>query len=230
MTAALAQRKYHLAAHLSTGTAKTFGLWSIAAFAAAAITSALYRAATGEYEEFAYYVLFSVPLVMTALGWMHLHKRYPSALANGLTRKEFLTAFAMYGAASILAAAALTQLGRVVIDLFGTFRGTEYHQGFYGIAPVESLVRAALYFALGTAVAAARFRLSNRSLATLAAMLMVGAVGYREGGISFVMKLTGPAQVDMTTALTWTDAALVVLFTLASWALLARAPLPPRDA
>jgi hypothetical protein len=238
MTTLLAQRKYRLAVRLSTGAAKTFGLWWVLAFAFAAIASVAYREIEGDYEEFAYYILFAIPLIMTASSWFHLYKTYPPALANGLTRKEILTAFAIYGVAGVLAASAFVQLGLVVIDFSSTFRGVEYHQGFYGLTLIESLVRPALYLALGAAAAAAMLRVGSRFISALVVACMIAAVLYRSVALSFVINLYDGSfeedgiivQTPLDFSLAPFDAALALLFVLTAWALLARAPMRPKPA
>lgn len=227
MNAVLAQRKYRLAANLATGTAKTFGLGAVALFAAALIASMIYREATGNDEEFAYLAIMAVPLIMTVLAWANLYKAYPRALANGVTRKEALGAFAIYAAATVLTAAALTRLGILVIDL----RDAAHETGFYGLTPLESLVRPALYFALGAAAAAAMLRFGKHWAGAVVAALMVGSVVFRPVVVSFVLnQIDGPATTTVERIYTPLDTAMTVVFALIAWALLARAPMRPKPA
>jgi hypothetical protein len=235
---ALDQRKYRLAAALSTDAARTFGLWSVAAFAALALASIAVRAATGEYLEFAYWVIYLVPLIVTALAWAHLTKSYPLAVANGLTRKEFLTAYALFGAATVVATAALTNLGLAVIGLLSTFRGTDDQQGFYGTGLLESIVRPAVYFAVGAAAGAVVIRLGRRWLGALASAVLVSLVLYRMPGYmaarmavdELPMKDGINIEIPTQVSLVPLDAVLAVLFALLAWTLLAKAPMLTRPA
>lgn len=238
MNAVLTQRKYRLAGRLANDTARTFGLWWVLTFVLLAIASEVYRRVAGDYEDFAFYALFLITLPVLAAAWVHLHKSYPLAVPNGLTRKEFLTAYAMFGAATVFAAAVLVQLGQFVIDLSSTFRGTEYDTGFYGLTPLESVVRPALWFAVGAAAAAAKLRVPGRLLGSVVGALMVAAVLYRTVGISVALNLTNGAfeedgtliQLPFDFSLAPLDVGLAVLFAVITWALLLRAPMQPKAA
>ncbi|HEX2144127.1 MAG TPA: hypothetical protein VHG10_06435 [Glycomyces sp.] len=232
MNAVLAQRKYRIAGRLANDTAWTFGLFSAVAFLVLAAGSVAYRLVTGEQEEFALWLLFAIPLMMTVLGWVHLTKSYPLALANGLTRKEFLAGFAMFGLATVLATAALTQLAVLILD-HAPANGSAHTMGFYGIAPFESLARPALYFTAGAAAGAAMLRIRNRWFGALIGALMVAAVVYRQLGYMFGVRLIeseGTPIFDEMSDMAAYDAVLAVLFVLAAWALLARAPMRPKPA
>ena len=230
MTTVLTQRKYRVAAQLATKTARTVGLAAVAAFALLLAASAVYRSVTGQYEEYAYYALMAVPLVMIGLAWVQVFRTYPRALANGVTRKETLTALALFGAAAVLAAALATQLGLVVIGFFSTFEGVEHHRGFYGLTLTESIVRPAVYFACGATAAAAMLRFGNRAVGAVVAGLAIGLVLYRQPVVQFVYTEYAKAAGTSSTAelgsmLLPVDLALAVLFTITAWLLLLRAPL-----
>ncbi|THV30768.1 hypothetical protein [Glycomyces paridis] len=238
---ALTQRKYRFAAHLATDAARTLGLWTVAGFAVLLAASAIYRAAVGAYADFAVWALLVIPAAMLAAGWLHLHKAYPRAIANGLTRKELIAAFALYGAVAVLAAAALTQAGNAVIGLFSTFRGVEHHTGFYGLGWFDSVARPALWFAVGAAAGSAMIRFGRRWLGALVSALFISVAVYRSAVISLAVNLGQqvpdgdgtlieiPLAVDENT-LAWIDLALAAAVALAALALLARAPMRPKPA
>lgn len=235
MTTLLAQPKYRVAAQLATKTARTVGLAAVALFALLLAASAVYRSVTGQYEEFAYYAFMAVPLVMIGLAWVQVFRTFPLALANGVTRKETLTALALFSAAAVLGAAAATQLGVLVIGFLSTFEGVEYHQGFYGLAMTESIVRPAVYFACGATAAAAMLRFGNRAVGALIAGLAIGLVLYRQPVVQFVYteyaKAAGTsATAELGSMLLPVDLALAVLFTITAWLLLLRAPLRNKQA
>jgi hypothetical protein len=239
VTAVLSRRKYRLAARLATDTARTFGLWLTAAFIALAAISLLLHWTVGETDEYAYYALFAIAMAMLAAGWVHLYKGYPLAIAHGLTRKEFLAGFAIYGLLTVLAAAALTQLGRLLLDLSPTtdVNGT----GFYGLYPLDSLARPLLWSTVGAAAGAAMLRFRGRWTGALVAALFVGAVVYRPIGISLGVELARATPFGEGTLvsvpvsmslehLALIDLGLTVPFALIAWALLARAPMRPKPA
>lgn len=238
MTHVLAQRKYRLAARLTTGTAKTFGLVTVAAFIGIAIGSAVMRAVNGGDQEFSYWVIQAIPLAVAASSWIHLARSYPSAIANGMTRKEFLTGFALFGAVTVLAAAAFTQLAILALGLAATSDDAA-SVGFYGQGLLESVARPALYFALGAAVAAALHRFGNRALGGAVSGLMVAVVFFRMAAVSFIVLQVAargdgvlvevPVTMDMTD-LALIDLGLAALFTLLTWTFLARAPMRPKKA
>lgn len=235
MTTLLAQPKYRVATQLATKTARTVGLAAVALFALLLAASAVYRSVTGQYEEFAYYALMAVPLVMIGLAWVQVFRTFPLALANGVTRKETLTALALFSAAAVLVTAAATQLGVLVIGFFSTFEGVEYHQGFYGLEPTESIVRPAVYFACGATAAAAMLRFGNRAVGALIAGLAVGLVLYRQPVLQFVFteyaKAAGTSSTpELGSMLASVDLVLTVLFTITAWLLLLRAPLRNKKA
>jgi hypothetical protein len=239
MHAVLSRRKYHLAARLANDTARTFGLWLTAAFAVLAIVSAILHAATGESDELAYYALMAIPMVMLASGWVHLYKGYPLAIANGLTRKEFLAGFALYGLATVLVAAALTQLGRLILDQLPTTETK--HVGFYGLFLFDSLARPFLWFTVGAAAGAAMLRFRSRWFGAFVSALFVAAVVYRPIGISLAVDIGSAiplgegtlieVPVGLTTdSLALIDVAIAIPFALIAWGLLARAPMLPKPA
>ena len=239
MTTVLTHRKYRLATRLAADTARTFGLWLTAAFIVLAALSLLLHWTVGETDEYAYYALIAVAFAMLAAGWVHLYKGYPLAIANGLTRKEFLAGFALYGLVTVLAAAALTQLGRLLLELSPT---TDVKQtGFYGLYPLDSLARPLLWFTVGAAAGAAMLRFRGRWTGALVAALFVGAVFYRPIGISLGIELAQATPfgegtlvsvpVSMTLEhLALIDIGLTVPFALITWALLAKAPMRPKPA
>ena len=228
MNATLTQRKYRLAARLGADTAKTFGITWAAVFIALVVASAIFRQATGEDREFAYYALFAIPLVMILVSWISMAKSYPLALANGLTRQGFLVAFAMFGGAVILATAAFTQLGRLVIGVFSTFRGSSYEMGFYGLDLVESLVNPALFFACGAVAGAVVLRFRSRWLGALTGGLLVGILVTRPNWLWATALRVSP--IVETGDMVLIDAPLAVLLALAAWLVLNRAPIPPKRA
>jgi hypothetical protein len=236
VTAVLARRKYRLAARLAHDTARTFGLWLTAGFIALAAASLILHWTVGETDEYAYFVLQAVAMAMLAAGWVHLVKGYPLAIANGLTRKEFLAGFALYGFLTVLTAAALTQLGRLLLELSPT-TGTR----FYGLYPLDSLARSLLWFTVGAAAGAAMLRFRSRWTGAFVAALFVSAVLYRPIGISLGVELARETpfgegalvSVPVSTTLehlALIDIGLTVPFALIAWALLAGAPMRPKPA
>lgn len=240
MNAVLTQRKYRLAARLATDTARTFGLYTVLAFGVLLAASAIWRQATGEYQEFAHWVLVAVPLISVVIAWAHLAKSYPLAVAAGLTRKEFLAAYALFGLATVLATAVLTQIGLAVLDLVDTFRGVEHHIGYYGQTPLESVVRPALFFACGAAAAAAKLRFDRTWISAPLAAVVIAGVVYRSVAYFALMNLVGMENsstdgtvfeypnVDLSAVTPYLDAVLAAVFALIAWALLARAPMRPK--
>jgi hypothetical protein len=240
MNAVLTQRKYRLAARLATDTARTFGLYTVIAFGVLLAASLLWRQITGEYADLAAMLIFAVPLIVTVIAWAHLAKSYPLAIATGLTRKEFLAAYALFGLATVLVTALLTQLGLAVIDLFDTFRGVEHHMGFYGQTPLESVVRPALFFACGAAAAAAKLRFDRTWISAPLAAVVIAGVVYRSVAYFALMQLVGMENsstdgtvfeypnVDLSAVIPYLDAVLAAVFALIAWALLARAPMRPK--
>jgi hypothetical protein len=70
-------------------------------------------------------------------------------------------------------AAALSADAARTFGPFSTFRGTDYQQGFYGTGLLESVVRPAVYFAVGAAAAGAVvIRLGRRWLGALASAVL----------------------------------------------------------
>lgn len=231
MNTPLAQRKYRITRRLATDAAKLFALWA-AVFTAAAVATAIVRSATGTHVEFASYVIWAVPLMMFFLSWGHLTKFYPQAVAGGLTRKAFLGAYAAYGTAAVLAVAALTQIGRRLLEFFSS---DAFNVGFYGLGLVESIVRPALFFAFGTAVAAAMFRIPSRRIGVAVGVAASLLVFYRSTWLwaNLVPVIWGDdngiATVTMS-HIALIDLALAVVFALAAGGLLARAPMRPKPA
>lgn len=237
MTALLTQRKYRLAARLATDTARTFGLWLTAAFVILLVGSLVYRAVSGEYAQVAQWAILAIPLVMAGAAWFHLVKGQPRAIANGLTRKEFITAFALYGAVTVATAALLTHLGIAVIGLFATYKGAEHGFSFYGTGWLDSFARPALWFAIGAAAGAAMLRFGTGLLGAFLAGLIAAAGLYRSVAISLVVNADGesgtlvevPVAMN-STSMAWVDLALTAAFALLALALLARAPMRPKPA
>ncbi|GAA2262443.1 hypothetical protein GCM10009853_014460 [Glycomyces scopariae] len=233
MTATLARRPLRLAAAFSARAAKTWGLWTLIAFAAAAAGSALLRAATGGGGELATFVLMSVPLMAAGLGWSHTQQLYPRMVAVGVTRREFLGASALHGAAAVLATAAFTQLGLLYIDL----TAAPDEAVFYGGTVAESFARPALYLACGAAAGAVMARFTSRTAGAVAAAFVFAAVIFREVAVWGALGLAGEVpQKDGVMlslpiegfSLVPVDAAGAVLFAALAWALLRRAPMRPR--
>lgn len=238
MNTALPQRKYRLVVRLAADAAMTFGLWSVVAFIVLFIASLIWREITGEYAQFASWVIYTIPLITAILAWIHLSKSYPLAVANGFTRREFLAAYALFGLATVLASALLTQLGLAAIDLFSTFRGTGHHEGFYGMGLLESVIRPALYFASGAAGAAVTLRLGKRRLGAVVSALTLSAVIYRELGFMALAAAANELPMKDGYNITFSigdylgtvDAVFTVALALLVWALLARAPMRPKSA
>ncbi|MFG3341397.1 hypothetical protein [Glycomyces sp. NPDC048151] len=241
MTHVLAQRKYRFAAVLAIATARTFGLALVAAFIVLAVASAAIRAVQGGDSEMAYGVIQAIPVAMIAIGWLRLARAYPAAITNGMTRKEFLTGFALFGAATVLATAALTQLAVLALDL-SPFQAEGVHVGFYGLTPLESAVIPILYFAVGTATGAVMLRFANRWVGAAVCAVLVSAVFYRQLAYYAAMNLFGLQSggedgtvfqypmVDLYALLPYLDLVVALAFALFAWALLARAPMRPKQA
>lgn len=249
MTTVLAQRKYRLAGRLALEVLAGYGLWTVIAFAVLAAGSAVLRAATGGGEEEVSLFVFTVlPLLMAAFGWVYLDRTYPAAIANGMTRREFNTAYALFGGALVLAAAVFTQVAMLVlrlthgaswVDLLTRLDSGDY---VYGLALGESIVRPALYFACGAAVGAFRYRFNNGSIGAVFGALALATVLFRGLAYYAGIKLLGMenasvdgavfaypnADVDALTP--YLDTVLAVLFVLLAWTLLARAPMLPKKA
>jgi hypothetical protein len=225
MTAVSAQRRYRLTGRLLAGTAKTFGLGAVLAFAFAATASIVYRTATGSYAEFIVYVLLLLPLVMVAAGWAHASWTYAAGIARGVTRKEFLAALAIYGIVVIAATVAFTHLANLVIALGSTFHGVEYQEGYYGSGLWASIVRPALYLAVGSAGGALTHQFASRWIGFTLGAFLIAVVAYRQTWLWVpIERLTqhGPTETAI-------DAALAALLILATWVLLARAPMRSKE-
>lgn len=238
MNTVLKQRKIRLAARLATDTAMTFGLLSVAAFTVLIVVSLIWREISGEYVQLASWVIFAIPLILAIQAWVHLTKSYPMALANGLTRREFLAAYALFALATVIATAALTQLGLAVIDLFSTFRGVAHHEGFYGMGLAESVVRPALFFAAGAAGGAITLRLGGRWLGAVVSAVTLSAVIFRELGYMAMAAVARGLPTKDGYNITFEigdylgtiDAVGTLVLALLVWALLARAPMRPKTA
>jgi len=230
MNATLTQRKYRLVAGLATDGAKTYGIAWAAAFIALLVVSAIIRQVVGEYRDYAVFAVVAIPLVTGILGWSGMYRSYPRALTNGVTRKEFLAAFAMFGVALVLASAALSQLGLRVINLFSTFRGAEYDTGFYGVGLPDSMARAVLWFACGALIGAVMHRVPTRRLGLLVSALILAVAYFRRDWLwTNAVPLIYGDVVDMT-EIAAIDAVFAIPFLLAAWVLAMRAPLPPKRA
>jgi hypothetical protein len=135
-------------------------------------------------------------------------------------------------------AAALSADAARTFGPFSTFRGTDYQQGFYGTGLLESVVRPAVYFAVGAAAGAVVIRLGRRWLGALASAVLVSLVLYRMPGYlaarmaadQLPMKDGINLEIPTQLSLAPLDAVLAVLFALLAWALLARAPMRTRPA
>lgn len=242
MTHVLARRKYQLAARLSWNTAKTFGIAFLAVFLTVAVGEEILTALNGVNREYPFAVLFwGIPTAMVAIAWMHLARSYPAAITNGMTRKEFLTGFALFGAATVLASAVLTHAAVLLLD-FGPFVEAAYPVGFYGLSLLESVARPVLYFAVGAAAAAMMHRVPSRPLGAVLSGLMVVAVAYRDQVIGPVLRELGLASsssgvmpdrsevVLRTSVFAWLDVGIAVVLVLLTVALLRRASMRPKQA
>ncbi|GAA1681563.1 hypothetical protein GCM10009830_30890 [Glycomyces endophyticus] len=228
---ALATRPFQLAVRFSARAARTWGLWTVIAFAAAAAASALLRAATGGGLEFAVFVLMSVPLMAAGLGWSHTQQRYPRTVAAGVTRGQFLGASALYGAVVVLASAAFIRLGLLYVDLASTGAAV------YGESVAESFARPALYLACGAAAGAVMTRFQSRTAGAVAAAFVFAVVVFREvvvwGALTAAGELPQKEGVMISlpiegVSLVPVDAVGAVLFAVLAWALLRGAPMRPK--
>ncbi|WP_205325630.1 hypothetical protein [Glycomyces sp. YM15] len=234
MNAVLAQRKYRLGAQLATDTAKTFGLWAVAAYALLQAVQGVLRITVGFEGDFSHYLFGILPLLLLAISWVTLLKAYPSAIGAGLTRREFGSAYALFSAVLIAAGFAFSQLIVIVAEL--TNSGA--YDGFYGAAPIDALTRTAVHVTCGAAAGAIIVRF-DRDLVkgTLAGVLITAlllrqiplqiAASAAPGGDGDLVFFAFPADGVPFAQL---DAVLTVVFVLIAWLALARAPMPHKKA
>jgi hypothetical protein len=242
MTTLLAQRKFQLAARLSKTTAKTFGVAFAAVFLGVAFGEEILTALTGFDRQIPWIMLtWGIPIAMVAIAWIHLGRTFPAAITNGMTRKEFLKGFALFGAITVLAAAVFIHAAILLLD-HGPFAEVGITIGFYGASLLESVGRPALYFAVGAAAAAMMHRIPSRTLGVALSGLMIVAVVLRMQSIGTVLSelglassLTGGtlARSEMllhTSVFAYTDIGLAAMFGLLAVALLSKAPMRPKQA
>jgi hypothetical protein len=241
MTTLLAQRKYHLAARLTKATAKTFGLAFVALFLIVAVVEEIVTVVNGFAQETSWVLLsWGIPVTMVAIAWTHLSRSFPAAITNGMTRKETLNGFALFGAVTVLVSAVFTHAAVVLLD-FGPFTETVYPVDFYGLSLLESVVRPALYFGVGAAAAAMMHRVPSRALGAVLGGLLVVATVYRVQVIGPVLYALGPQSSSFSempdrseivlrmSTFAWIDVALAAILVLLTVTLLAKAPMRPKE-
>ncbi|MCD0446718.1 hypothetical protein LO763_24165 [Glycomyces sp. A-F 0318] len=228
MSTPLAQRKYRFAMQLSSEVGMTFGLWILMSLAVVHAVTAAARALTPFEGDFSHYLFPVLPLILAAVGWVHLYRSFPLAVTAGMTRKEFLTAYAVFGAIVVAGGFAFMQLFVILQDLLvPAGAGIDA----YGADPLESLTRSAVYFAAGAAAGALMARFGGRGLSGLLAGLVFGAVLLRQVPLELARSeyFGGSAVLELPSEealLAPLDAVLAALLALVVWAALAKAPIP----
>lgn len=234
MNTLLAQRKYHLAARLAAEAGKTFGLWTLAAYATLQAVQGALRIFTEFDGDFSFYLFGLLPLVLIALPWVDLVKAYPRAIGAGVTRKEFVHAYTLYCAVLTAAGFAFSQLVVIVAEL--TDSGA--HDGVYGASPLDALTRAAVHVAAGAAAGAVMVRFDRDLVRGALAGLLVTVLLLRQIPLQIATHNAPTGDGDLVlfqypaagVPLAELDAVLTVVFALVAWAALARAPMPGKRA
>ncbi|WP_030156696.1 hypothetical protein [Glycomyces sp. NRRL B-16210] len=231
MNATLAGRRYRLGMRLSAEVATTFGLWFLMSLAAVHAVMIGLRALTPFDGDFSFYLFPALPLILTAVCWVHLLRAFPAGIAGGMTRKELLTAFAVFGALVTAGGFALSQLIVLLQDLL--VPGDLGDVDAYGLAPIESLTRSAVFVAAGLAAGALMSRFGAQRLGGALAGVVVAVLLLRQiplelakagyAGERTIVFLEYPSNPDLLAPL---DAILALLLALVAWAALARAPMP----
>ncbi|WP_157930487.1 hypothetical protein [Glycomyces xiaoerkulensis] len=226
MSSQLRLRKYRLAARLSVDLAAGIGLLTVLALAALLLVSAATGAPTASL------VLFLLPWIVLAVGWVYLLKSFPVAVSRGVTRRETLAAHGLFGLAVAVAAALLSHAGVLAQELVLA----ETMPYFYGKGGLDSLTRPLLYFAVGALLAAIMLRTGRRPYGGVFVGLVVFFVLARQIPLSILGAEAGSEGVAIFTfpathaSLTLVDLALAGSSAALAWALLARAPLEPKEA
>lgn len=234
MNTVLSQRKYQIGLRWAAEAGRTFGLWVLIATAVLYLVQLALRPSTPYEEYFSFLILRYLPFVLTAIGWVHLVRSFPTAIASGMTRKEFLAAFTVFSAIVIAAGLAFTLLIRLVHNLIFT-DGTD-GLDLYGSALLEILIRLSLFFTAGAAAGAIIARFNARSLSAVLVGLLVSVLIFRQipfqlmlsefsSGGTLTMEFPGSEEL-----LAPIDAVLTLVFVLVTWLALARAPLPHKKA
>ncbi|MCC3764414.1 hypothetical protein K3N28_15210 [Glycomyces sp. TRM65418] len=230
MTTVLAHRKYRLALRWAAEVGKTFGLWTLIAFAVLHLVQLGLRLSTSFEGDMSFYLLRYLPFVLTAVGLVYLLKAFPLAIAAGLTRKEFFAAFAVFSGIAIAGGVAVMQLVKLVHNLFYSADGGGLD--LYGATLLETLIRMAVYFTAGAAAGALLARFDRRASGGILAGAAVSVLIFRTipfqlllaefpEDVAFAVEYPGSEEL-----LAPFDAVLTVLFVLVVWLTLARAPLP----
>lgn len=234
MTTLLAQRKYRLGLQWAAEVGKTYGLWILIAFTVLQLVHLGLRLSTQFEGDFNVYILTYLPFALTAIGWVYLIKAFPLAITAGMTRKEFFTAFAVFGGIVIAGGVAFMQLVKLLYNLFAS----EGSGGLdlVGATLLETLIRLAVYFTAGAAAGAVMARFSARPLGAALAGVLVSVLIFRpipfqllfsefaQGGV-FEVEFPGSEELYAPF-----DAVLSVVFVLVVWLALARAPMHPKKA
>jgi len=237
MTNGLAQRKYRLAVALAGTAGRNFGLPLLTLFAILVAVTALIRANSNEIVDFTTVVLVLLPFAVIATSWGYLTKLLPRAIALGMTRQEFLTGFALFGAMVVTGSVLLTQLIAVTdMQLFGLLED----DAVYGIGVIEATTRASLYFTCGMFAGALIVRCGGRMLGSVLTGLLVGTVLFREIALQLtlaVFRELGARETDSVfdSAATQNliaplDTVLACVFAAAAALLILRAPMPAKRA
>ncbi|MCH7230047.1 hypothetical protein L0U85_04115 [Glycomyces sp. L485] len=224
MESTLRNRRYRVAARLSAELASTFGLWTTAALAALLLAEWVVDLASAEPKAYANLVFTVLPFVVAAVGWVYLYRSFPAAVISGITRRELLISYALFGAVVVVGSALLVQAGVFVQD-----RITGTASLFYGRNWTESLIRPLVYFAAGAAAGAVSLRFGlGRLTGLLFAVLLLRqipiALSSSDGA---TVLLSYPSPEVMLAPL---DVALAAVFLALTWAVLRRAPMSLKKA
>lgn len=232
MTTLLTQRKYRLGLRWAAEVGKTYGLWILIAFTALQLVQLGLRLSISFEGEFNDYLLRYFPFVLTAIGWVFLFKAFPLAIATGTTRKEFLAAFALFGAIVIAGSTAFMELVRVSHNLFAAEGGLDLG----GFALLETLIRTAVYFTAGAAAGAVMVRFNAKPLGAALAGVVIAVLLLRpipfqmlltEFAAGVVFEVEFPGSEELFAPF---DAVLTLVFGLVVWLALARAPMHHKKA
>jgi hypothetical protein len=230
MNAVLTHRKYRIGLRWAAEVGRTHGLWALIAFAALMILQLGLRLAVSFEGDLSVFVLRYLPFVLTAVAWVYLVKNFPAAITTGMTRKEFLAAYALFGAIVIIGGVALTQLVKVVHNLVAV----EGAGGLdlYGVVLLETLIRMAVYFTAGSAAGAVMARFPARGVGAALAGVVIAALIFRpipfqllftEFAAGKVFEVEFPGSEELLAPF---DAVLTLVFVLVTWLALVRAPMP----
>jgi hypothetical protein len=234
MTHILAQRKFHLGLRWAADAGKSFGLWAVIVWAALQLVQFGFRLAVDFEGDFSLYLLRFGPLVLTAVAWVHLVKTFPLAIATGMTRREYFAAYSVFSAVVVAGGVAYMAIVKVGYNLTGAEATGSLDLG--GAALLETGIRAAVYFAAGSAAGAVMARSSSRNLGAVLAGVLIGVLLFRSipfqllisefaEGVLFEVEFPGSEEL-----LAPLDAVLTVVYVLIVWLALARASMPHRKA